>query len=212
MEACNAKSIIEVVNSFKYLGLTIQSNLKFDVHISNIIAQISKGTGILYALKPFFPTDCLLKLYYAFVYPHLSLHILAWGGSRPNLLDPLRVAQNNSVRNLKFSSSASEVYSGLKLLRVDALYKLRLGLFMFKQINECGEFLCDIMSNQLSHSYLTRRIQQFRLPLSQGIVGESYFLKKGISLWNVVPGIIKDSPSAKTFKRRFTEYLRDSDI
>ena len=199
--------IIEEVNNIKYLGLTIQSNLKFNIHIKNVVSNISRCTGILYALKPYFPSDCLRKLYYAFLYPHLTLHILAWGSSRPNVLESVLVAQNRAVRNLKVSSSASETYNKLNLLRFNNIYKLFLAAFMYNQTKSNGIF-SDLVNNfQWSHSHNTRRTQQFRIPLTNTISSEGFWLSKGISHWNSIPNDFKDLASISIFKKRYREHL-----
>ena len=38
---------IKPTDSYKFLGVTIDKNLKFDVHIANISLKISKSIGII---------------------------------------------------------------------------------------------------------------------------------------------------------------------
>ena len=201
-------SIIEEVFSIKYLGLTIQKDLKFNIHISNIVSSISRGTGILYSLKSIFSPFNLRQLYFAFIYPHLTLHILAWGGSRPVILNPLSIAQNKAVRNLNVSSSASVTYSSLNLLKFRDIYLLYLASFMFSQINEYGMFSDLIHSFAWSHTYNTRRVHEFRVPLDASSVGEGFFLSKGLRLWNSIPAELKNKPTLASFKRNYSKYLR----
>ena len=73
---------IDKVSSFKYLGLWLQENLKFNKHISELTNIISQSNGIIYSLKRILPLKSLISLYYAIVFSHLNMHILAWGGSR----------------------------------------------------------------------------------------------------------------------------------
>lgn len=205
-----ANSAVEVVSSIKYLGLTIQSNLKFNSHISNVINQISKGTGILYAMKAFLPSECLRKLYFAFIYPHLVFHILAWGGSRPNLLNPLAISQNKAVRNLNISTSASETYKLLNLLKFEDIYKLNLAAFMYHQINEHDIYFEFITESYINHQYATRSSQYFRIPVMRTIVNESLFLNKGLVLWNSIPDEIKESQSHSIFKKKYRNHLQST--
>ena len=42
---------IEQVESFKYIGVTIDQNLTYNVHVENVINKISKSLGVLKDLK-----------------------------------------------------------------------------------------------------------------------------------------------------------------
>ncbi len=50
----------------------IDSNIKWDDHINNMIAKISAKIGILRSLRNIVPTDILIQIYNAIVQPHLD--------------------------------------------------------------------------------------------------------------------------------------------
>ena len=60
-----------VNNNVKYLGLCIDENLKFDIHLKSAERKIACAVGILNKLKCYFPIEILLQLHYALIYPHL---------------------------------------------------------------------------------------------------------------------------------------------
>ena len=62
--------VIQKLNSFKFLGLTIISQLKFHKNISDVVYKASKPRGILMRLK-YLPKNILITLYYSFVWPYL---------------------------------------------------------------------------------------------------------------------------------------------
>ena len=130
---------IEQVNNIKYLGLLLQNNLKFDMHIKSIIGKISRCNGTLFALRKTFDQKTLRNLYFAFVYSHLNFHILAWGSSANYLIESLSISQNKAVRNIygsyRIRQHTSDLYNNNNLLRFRDLYCLKLSLFMHKLIN-----------------------------------------------------------------------------
>lgn len=63
---------IEQVASFEYLGLTIQENLNWDVHLDKVISKISRISGVINRLGNNVNNKTLLSIYYAHVYSHLS--------------------------------------------------------------------------------------------------------------------------------------------
>ena len=70
---------ISKVNVVNFLGIQIDSDLKWDVHINNIKSKISKCIGILYKLRFHIPSSVLFTLYNSLVLPYLSYCIVVWG-------------------------------------------------------------------------------------------------------------------------------------
>ena len=95
------------------------------IDVADITTKISKAAGVLYALRDYLPENSLRTLYYSIVYPHMSLHILAWGKSPETVLQPLRVALNRVIRSLSpahFGERTRDIYNRLDLLNVDQLF------------------------------------------------------------------------------------------
>ena len=60
------------VSVAKYLGMYIDTNLKWDDHINNMIPKISAKIGILRFLHKIVPIDPLKHLYTAINQPHFD--------------------------------------------------------------------------------------------------------------------------------------------
>lgn len=58
---------IEYVEEFNFLGIVIDSNVKFKTHADTISKKISKITGIMNKLKNFLPSEALLHIYNALI-------------------------------------------------------------------------------------------------------------------------------------------------
>ena len=58
-------------NVHKFLGVHIDENLTFSVHISKLCAKISRGIGMLSRVKQLVSLDVLKQLYFAFINSHL---------------------------------------------------------------------------------------------------------------------------------------------
>ena len=70
---------VNSVSSVKYLGYFLDSHLKWRQHVINVNDKIAKGLCMLRLCKSFLPRNCLLNIYYAFVYPHLIYGVEYWG-------------------------------------------------------------------------------------------------------------------------------------
>ena len=125
---------IEWISEFKYLGVTITSNLSFAKHINNISLKVSQITGTFTCLRTIVPRNILIKLYYALVFPHLSGHVIVWGSAPPTHLKRLTVRVNNLLRvilgvtweNGRPTMGTDDMYRELGLLRLNNIYKLNL--------------------------------------------------------------------------------------
>ncbi len=91
---------LERIKSHKVLGLTIQNNLKWDVHINEIVTKASKRLHILRVLKrsgvsPFH----LLRVYFALIRSLLEYCCPVWHSSLTiNLSDKIERVQKRTMR------------------------------------------------------------------------------------------------------------------
>ena len=126
---------IEFLKEFKYLGLTIDNKLTFKTHISNITKIFNQGNGKIFYLKRFLPSKTLKNIFYSIIYPHINLHILIWGGANQTNIQPLNVAVNKVIRNIRWGNENTVTkYKKLHILSVNEIYKLKMGEFFFKTI------------------------------------------------------------------------------
>ena len=63
---------VELANSLKILGVTIDSNLTYCEHISNMLKKVCANIGALRRLKRLMPHNVSLSLYKACLLPHLE--------------------------------------------------------------------------------------------------------------------------------------------
>ena len=76
----NNKSI-EQKDYVKYLGVFIDSHLKFKEHIHQLSKKISRSIGILAKLRLFVSQDILIQLYYSLFYSFLTYGLMIWGNT-----------------------------------------------------------------------------------------------------------------------------------
>ena len=199
---------IELVNEFKYLGLTIDNKLTFKSHIKNVTTKVNQANGRLFYLNKFLPIYHLKKIFYSLIYSHLNLHILAWGGSCASNINPLIVAVNKSIRNIYLSDDPTEIkYKKLNILSVPQIYNLRLGEFFFKTINlHQQQLLADILNDiSFEHSYNTRYYRDFRIPQSLTDFNKRFFINNGIKFWRTLPNEIKSSETLPEFRNKIKQ-------
>ena len=70
--------ILESITSAKYLGITLQSNLKWNLHYDNVISNINKSLGFLQRNLTVSNTDIKSRAYQALVRPKLEYSCSVW--------------------------------------------------------------------------------------------------------------------------------------
>ena len=74
-------SAIEIDDTAKYLGITIDDKLNFEEHITTLATKISRSQGILRKLLHILPKSEQRNLYHLVIHPHLIYGITVWGNS-----------------------------------------------------------------------------------------------------------------------------------
>ena len=71
--------LINEVNASKFLGVYIDRNVSWRVHIGKIITKISQTVGIIGRARGFMDGPQLLHLYNTMVLPHIQYCLINWG-------------------------------------------------------------------------------------------------------------------------------------
>ena len=114
-------SPIEYVHAFNILGLTIDSNISFKLHIIIIGSKIYRVIGLLRKLKYIFPSHLLRMIYNSLILPHMNYSLLAWG---TNYTSP-ELLQKKTIIIINFKSSLAHtepILKGMNQLKLHDLY------------------------------------------------------------------------------------------
>lgn len=92
---------IERMDTIKYLGLHLQSNLKWNTHINSITKKIAPLTGTLYKLNKCKPNHLLRPIYFAYIHSKWSYLIPIWRSASPEYaINELQIIQNKAICNI----------------------------------------------------------------------------------------------------------------
>jgi hypothetical protein len=203
---------VEIVKTFKYLGLTIDDGLTFHGHIISIKKKLAYYQGILYSIRCYLPIDAIKSIYYSFVYQQLLMHLVIWGGAAASNLNIVQVAQNKIIRtiNRDDNKNTNEKYHELDFLKVPALYKMRVLLFMYNWIRNDNYHFLNCIRNEINfeHNHNTRAENEFRLPFPRLNVNKQSVVYNGIKFWNELPVNLRQIQTIGGFKKSVLTYLK----
>ena len=197
-----------------FLGIYIDDELLWKEQIFNVNNKLSKCVGILYKVKHVFTRNWLLKLYNAFLLPHITYCNVIWCSTHQSYLNEVIVNQKNLklALNVPRNTPSDVVFSESKVLELSNIHKVHICLFMYKLYSHLlpasYEFPCTI-NNQI-HNHDTRCSQKYHLP-KPNITKFKFFLSyKGPSLWNMLPDSIKFSSSLQSVKMLLNAFFQNA--
>jgi hypothetical protein len=203
---------IERVTETKFIGVILDSKLKWDRHISAIKTKIARGIGILNKARKYFTSDTLLTLYYSFIYPHLIYCIEVWGKAAKTYTGSLFKLQKRTIRMITFSPCRTEtapLFRKFNLLILENIYRYRINIFMFRYIKGLLPSIFDDMFHRNCHmsGHNTRFKFHLRVPLCRTNLFKNTVRHQGVTEWNNTSDLINHNSSIHTFRKNMKKYL-----
>ena len=233
------KKAIEQKSYIKYLGILIDEHLNWKEHISSTTKKISRSVGIICKLRLCLNSSLLLTLYYSLVYSHLNYGIHSWGSANKTELEKILVLQKKAVRAMTGNrwyqshndpgplASSNPLFKKLSILKVEDIYKLNIGKFIFSclshltpplfwdwfSINNSQATRSNTVITQTDYFDIGTVTQNLTLH-RKSCKKESYGAKKvqvlGPIFWNDLPGGLRDSESLQIFKTNLIALFLDN--
>ena len=211
---------LENCNSYKYLGVYFDKDLCWTPHIDYVNQKISKACGPLSKLRNCVDIDTLREVYHALMHSYLRYGIIAWGTAPPTNLKPLEAIVNRAIRIMCFAPfgkiDLEPLYKTLEILKIDQIYSLEVGKFVFKQKNNllpvCIAQHFDVRIAP-QHGYNLRSNNETRAPIlvHRTLLGEKSIQTRGHEEWEKIPEEIKAIVSPIFFKKKLKMYTLASD-
>lgn len=132
MTNCSCKPI-KMVLSFKYLGVTINFDLKWSEHIQNINNKMRSLSVLFYKIR-FLDKSTIRQIYMALCNSILLYGITCWGGSNRTDINTLHITQKIIVKvaySLPLKFPSRELFNHTNILSV---YKLYIRQILIKSI------------------------------------------------------------------------------
>merc|ERR1712074_204414 len=95
---------LNITENTVFLGLRIDSQLKFNLHINHVCGKFSKTIGVLYRIRDLVPKNITIKIYYSLIYPYLMYCCPIWARTYASHLDPLVLMQKRAIRIINGST------------------------------------------------------------------------------------------------------------
>jgi len=189
---------ISKVASCKYLGVIIDEALAWNEHIDYLYKKLLKFTSLFYKLRSFVPKNCLYKLYYAFVFPHINYGAEVYANCTKSSIDKLNTLNNKILRILlhtNYETPNIDLYRTFNVLPISLLHEMKL-LELIQKYYYHKYLLPDIfqhyfITNISIHQHHTRNVQNLHLPTVNSNAGQRSSLNPASKFWNTFQNFLK---------------------
>lgn len=202
----NHKSV-EVSKSVKFLGVTLDSSLTWEEHVSKLVSKMDSLCSVIRRLRDCVSVDCLRVFYCAGVQSIVTYGIVFWGSSKD--ANRVLVAQKRILRcllGLGFRTSCRPYFKELKLLTVPSLYFLSLVMFVRRNPMLFQRNLNCYTSDMTT---VTRGRHDISIPLHTSTFFESGPYYRAAKAYSLLPHGTKSIQNLNSFKKAVIAYLHD---
>ena len=196
----------------KYLGIFIDENLSWDVHINYVVRKVSKYIPILYNVRSNLSFESLKLLYNSLIYPSLLYANVVWGSACRNKLKSLKLVQKKIVRVMSFKGKyehTGPLFYMNNMLTIDKINEYMSLIYVFKklQINN------PVFQRCIPMQYNTRLGNSLSLVVPNITSNHSRQSVRwvGSQCWNSLPQKIRECNTLNTFKLSLKLHLLEKD-
>ena len=122
----------------KYLGVIIDPNLTWRIHVDHIRGKILKSLFLLRKARPFINVNTAKMLYFTIIQSHLDYCSSVWSNASNTVLNKMRVLQKRALRivlRADFNTRSNELFRMAKVDPIDLRWKKTNVIFLFKIIH-----------------------------------------------------------------------------
>lgn len=198
--------------SFKFVGLLIDDQLKWNFHINHVQNKVASSIYAISQTKKLLPQKILKTIYNSLTKPHIEYGLMVWGLARNELTQKIAILQKRAFRNIvnaKYNAHTDPIACNLELLNIYDLLESNIAEFVAKFLQNK---LPDSINNLFS-PLNNMRTKNLRLEKPKYKTYNSFPTVAFPKIWNSLPIEVKslDSPSAvkKCMKRKFLNNYRN---
>lgn len=197
---------IEVSSTCRYLGVEIDTHLRWDTHIIGMVKRLRRYSHLFRTLRTFLNLKLLKQFYFALAQSIIEYAICCYGRADPTLLYYLNTAQNSILKIIyrkEILYSTEKLYRELDVLPMHKLFLKNMCSFIHKNKTKY------IKHTEHKHQLRSRNLDIKKFKTKKGQKSMEFL---GVKLYQNVPEEIRNFALDKLFKLKLRDWLRQNNI
>ena len=204
--------LLKVVDSYRDLGVKIDSDLSFRTHINEITSTAYRIINLLFCVFTVANTTAYIRAYTSYVRPILEFNSPVWSPHYVGLIDKIEGVQRNFTKRVMLRCNAVDpphYLARLDILGLDSLElrRIKADLVLLYQIVNGN--VDSPSEDMFSYANTVTRGHQFKLKttFARTSVFNSSFSNRIVPIWNSLPHTAVSKSSVSSFKHALNLYV-----
>ena len=203
--------MVALHQSHKHLGLILDQQLNFNLHLKEKTAKANKGIGVIKKLYDYVPRSTLLTIYKMFVRPHLDYGDIIY--DHPNnehFKSKLESVQYNAALAITGAirgTSRDKLFNELGIESLSDRRWFRRLTFFYNIISNALPSYLSTLLNRSSSSYPQRRSGYLHHFIARTDYFSFSFFPHSVREWNKLDPAIQSSKSLMIFKNKLLPFI-----
>ena len=201
------KTPLRPVTSYKYLGITLDNQLNYNLHVNKIVASVSSKLKQFQRMRSFLNVKAALLVYKSMMLPVLEYGDVFLSATTIKNRKRLQVLQNKGLRcalNKGIESSTDELHAEARLLKLKYRREQHVLNFMFDKSKDPGNRTVRTGNMVTTRSQLKRQLK-IRKPKTEKYKKSLSY--KGPTKWNALPGDLQHTEEKILYKKLVAELV-----
>ena len=196
---------VEEVDSHKVLGITIDNNLRWNVHINNLYKMLSKKVYQLCRMKHFLNLHARKLFLHGHILSSISYASTLYDTASANSLKPLLSVYKRAIKSvlLKPSRLNKNDYYSLEVLPLKEMLAVNKGILMQKIVQR---LLTPTLTTKFYFN--ARDSSKLQIPIPRIDMFKSSLCYSGSVLWNQLPSELRSLQSPLSFKKNLISHYK----
>lgn len=201
--------VLGYTDSYKYLGLRLNSQLTLTQHINSTIALVANKLKTFTTVRQYIGTETSLLVYKTMILPLFEYSNLVYSLVPVALRKKLQRLQNRSLRIIFFRDShlaTSQLHDKAKLVPLSQRADTQLLCLMFRRSFDNNKFplLPPTVETRSMHKI------KFQIPRPKKERFRHFPVYRGSQLWDNLPADVQQADSYQGFKSKVKIFLANS--
>uniref|UniRef100_A0A1B6MQT2 Reverse transcriptase domain-containing protein n=1 Tax=Graphocephala atropunctata TaxID=36148 RepID=A0A1B6MQT2_9HEMI len=203
----NKCAVVERTSLIKYLGMYVDSEVSWKVHIKRLKDKINNTLRCFYFLRSMTNQQVMRTLYFALVQSRIEYGIVIWGNAFSTHINPIFLLQKHFIRMIAYKNRfehSRPLFNDFKIFPLKHL-------FVFKVLKLFYQRSGNIPQNENPYRQRLRNLNQHLVPKPNNTFFTRTFNFVAPRIFNKLPHDIKVLNSKNMFLNKLKKWLLQVD-